>query len=245
MNYSDLLKNKTIAIIGPSSTALSSLNGEKIDSCDLVVRLRGNTLPSSEKMQNHIGKRTDIVYTNFDNNFDDNLAKNLLKNDIKYIRSTRCSEDIGNSWNYYEKILKNNKFFYSCPDKKKYYSWHEKMKCSPHSGFCAILDLISYDIKSLHIFGYSFYKQPVIQEWAVNNMGSIKKYNLDYKEVDASSQAVCEKIIDGKKNIDIGEWKQEKTHNNMKEILFFKHVVLNNDDRVFIDDSLKTILNNL
>jgi hypothetical protein len=241
--FKKLIEGKSIAIVGPSAGLLDFNQGEEIDKFDVLIRLRGNTLPISENLIRSIGARTDIIYTNFDNNFDKSLNNRLANMKIKHIRGTRAIEDIGNSWSYYDYILKSEKIPYSMPEAGKYYEWHKKLKASPHSGFCAILDLLSYDIKELKIFGYSFYKDNVIDQWANANLLSQENYKNDLIQVNRDAQFVSEKTdLSGGTYIDIDSWSQEVVHNNEKEFLYLKHIILNKDKRVRMGKNLKRIV---
>ena len=72
------LKNKSIVIVGPSSSLFDQKNGNIIDNYDIVCRIK-KSYPLNKKNYEYTGKRTDILITHFklgnnkykQNNFDE------------------------------------------------------------------------------------------------------------------------------------------------------------------------------
>ena len=65
VEYSHLLKNKTVAIVGPSSSVKVKGNGEKIESCDLVIRINQG-IDHAKNNSEYVGHRTDVLYNSLD-----------------------------------------------------------------------------------------------------------------------------------------------------------------------------------
>lgn len=65
-DFHQLLKGKTVVVVGPAETMIGTRQGELIDSYDLIVRF--NTvieyLPFTDELALDIGARTDIIYCN-------------------------------------------------------------------------------------------------------------------------------------------------------------------------------------
>lgn len=239
MNYSDFLKNKRIALVGPSQSVEGALMGDYIDSCDVVVRMIRPSNPTfliPDRLKLDIGTRTDVVYSNFDIPSCPDLSYfNYLKSQgVKYINSTRPIQEIP-----IYPLIKNNimssGILYNNPSIEKYNGWSNKLKSSPHSGFCVMLDILSFDIKELYILGYSFHKDSCIDEWISHNGWNKKAYDNDIKQINNDGDNVSD-------TDDINNWNQEYIHNNNKEFIFFKKEIMIKDKRVNMDDSMKKIL---
>ena len=239
MNYSDFLKNKKIALVGPSRSVEGSIMGNYVDSCDVVIRMIRPSNPTfliPDRLKLDIGTRTDVVYSNFDiPNCPDLSYFNYLKDQgVKYINSTRPTIEIPIYPTIKNNIISSG-VLYSNPSVEKYNGWSNKLKSSPHSGYCILLDILSFDIKELYILGYSFHKDSCIDEWLSQNGWNKDNYNNDIIQINDDGDNVYE-------TDDINDWNQEIIHNNTKEFIFFKKEILMKDKRVNIDDSMKKIL---
>ena len=239
MNYSDFLKNKRIALIGPSQSVEGTLMGEYVDSFDVVIRMirpSNITFLIPDRLKQDIGTRVDVVYSNFDIPSCPNLSYfNYLKeHGVKYVNSTRHIQEIP----FYPQIKNNiiaSDMLYNNPSTEKYTGWSSSLKSSPHSGFCILFDILSFDIKELYILGYSFYKDLAVPEWLSHNGMNKETYISDVAQDEIHGEDVSE--ID-----DISNWTQEVIHNNKKEFIYFKKEILLKDKRVTLDDSIKKFL---
>lgn len=243
MKYADFLQNKRVAIVGPSKSSIGSGLGSIVDSFDVVVRL----LPSNGEIQetidkNHkdIGSKTDILYSNFDQLLlnPENLS-NFKSQGVKYLNCTRPVSELGLLWQHSKNLFDKMDMLYCPVDYEKYCNWSSEIKCSPHKGFCTILDLMSYKVKEIYVIGFSFYKDAATSDWANFNGWGYEKYLQDVQQVERDAEKVIEYCDKEKTYIKIDEWTQESIHNNEKEFLFFKHEILKKDKRVKIADSLK------
>ena len=57
-----LVKNKRVALVGPSPHLVGSILGDKIDSFDIVCRI--NEVLFAKKLRKDYGSRTDICFWN-------------------------------------------------------------------------------------------------------------------------------------------------------------------------------------
>src|SRR6266568_2263825 len=66
LQYEKLLKNKTVAVVGPARTLIGTGQGRFIDSHDIVVRFNDafQQLPVSSSLSVDIGTKADILYCN-------------------------------------------------------------------------------------------------------------------------------------------------------------------------------------
>lgn len=139
------LKNKTIAIVGNSSSILGTNKGQEIDSHDIVIRFNKG-FPSKDPLA--MGTRTDILFlactlSNIE----------LAMFDAKYtVRRSKLSKNICNfnieSLDRRELAQKRTKFI---PVGKK---------SQPSTGFIAINFALSTECKSIDIYGFDFFKNP-------------------------------------------------------------------------------------
>lgn len=239
MDYFKFLQNKRVALIGPSQSVEGSLKGTHIDSYDVVVRMIRPSNPTfliPDRLKLDIGTKTDVVYSNFDipNCPDLNYFNYLKKQGVKYINSTRPVQEIPIYPHIKNNIISSG-MLYNNPPIEKYNKWSSKLKSSPHSGFCILLDILSFDIKELYILGYSFHKDSCIEEWLLQNTWDRNRYDNDVKQVMNDGDKVFE-------TDDINSWNQESIHNNIKEIIFLKKEIMMKDKRVNIDNSIQKFL---
>lgn len=169
MKLKEYLKNKRVIIVGPSNSLLnkSPPQGEFIDSFDVVVRINRGIDPINN-FKDYIGKRTDILYNCLLENPDNGgiIDVNQLKqNNVKYlIYHPEVSYEgiainkIPNHVNKKTLInIENSGIKTDMIDYKKYNLVSNETKCRPNTGFIALFDLLSYDIKELYITGFTFY----------------------------------------------------------------------------------------
>jgi hypothetical protein len=145
------LKNKTVILVGPAPTVINRY--DYIESFDVVVRL--NNSFNTKGLENDIGVRTDLLYLN---NFETNKVynKKILTDKYKIISDFNIKYII-NKKGYSVENLKPLKKDYK---KYKKYKNFEKAKNSGlgfNIGVLSIMDLLSYDIKSLEVCGFTFY----------------------------------------------------------------------------------------
>ena len=175
--FSDYVKDKSIAIVGPSETTIGKKMGELIDSYDIVVRVKSFMYP--DEMICDLGKRSDILYTteardrvdiqeyktykhphthkdtyhyekfdSFDQYSDLEFVVSTYPQDEWFAeRYTAQLDDLRKSGITKCRFVKSESYFNA-----------KKKTDRPNSGFSAILDILSFDIRSLHIFGLDFHR---------------------------------------------------------------------------------------
>ena len=254
--YSRFLKGKRVVLIGPSESIEGVSQGEFVDSHDVVVRMIRPVrhTPTGvdmeivpKRLKKDIGTATHVVYSNFDDvRLNDNYLNYLVECGVKYFNSTRPAERGNNSFNYYEPLLKKAGLLSCVPSYEKYQNWMDKLKSGPTSGYCILLDLLSYDIKELYILGYSFHKDLAIKEWLAHNNVTREWYHNDNmgEGVSGANQQVSVSESD-----DIKKWKidinslGQQVHNFEKERIYLKKEILTKDPRVTVDASMTKFLN--
>jgi len=158
--YSEFLKGKRVALVGPANRTKGTKQKDNIDSYDVVIRMNlAYKVPP--KIQADVGERVDVLYCALSNYYFDKkiLTENRMlkfKNNIKWIISTGTHR---------ENILK----LASCNKSARagvgirqigrrgvdFVS--SKLKKKPSAGVLSIYDLLSHDISELYLTGFTFY----------------------------------------------------------------------------------------
>jgi hypothetical protein len=168
-------------VVGPAETLLGSGRGKMIDACDLVVRF--NTaiqyMPFDAELAKDIGTRTDILYCNNEVLMERILGQTGLSHEsfkevckavgIKYLVSTNndytfpstdAPEPVCRSeYLAFERFLQQHgieigfRMLHSTSAVVRRYLGGYVGR----TGFLAIVDLLSYGVRQLHIAGMTFY----------------------------------------------------------------------------------------
>ncbi len=167
MKFQNLIKDKTVALVGPAAYMMGSSYGEEINSCDIVIRIN-RSYESVKEHSKDIGNRTDVLYSCLIEKPANAGKLDLdifLENNIKYI----CAPPESNM-----KGLSNETKLHDLINKEKVYQISNKIPvrivdhifhndlslsvdCRPNTGFVAIYDLLRYSPKQLNVYGFSFY----------------------------------------------------------------------------------------
>lgn len=211
--YNKFVKNKRVAIVGPSNNTQGTNQGTYIDSFDLVVRLN-KTFDIPKKLQNDIGSKISILYNSMntqdhpgENDINKKRIKSLLNNGIKYISSPYpliypYDKDISNF------MVKNKNFLpFHIINLNLYKILVSYINTRPYTGTSAVFDLLSFEIKELYITGIDCY---------------INKYYKEYRSI---------------KQKDLKHLRNNTIHNSYRQLLFLKKLSLN-DHRIKLDDFL-------
>lgn len=159
--FKNFIENKTIALVGPAESIIGTKKGDLIDKFDIVIRLN-KSLPLPENLAEDIGTKTNILYNSLntsdfpgENKFQSSF---LQKHNIQFLC---CPYPIEN--NYFKNdilnYVKRNKFSmpFRAINNQLYNSIENSIRTRPYTGTCAIVDLLSYNIKYLYITGLDFY----------------------------------------------------------------------------------------
>ena len=159
VNY---VKNKKIAIVGPSPELIDKKLGSEIDSYDIVVKIN-----NGYKL-NHIdyGKKIDIIYLNLLLQKSINNVYNKLDN-IKFIKLisqdfNKNKFDKNSGFNTFSDFLQNNYILNSKHNLLEYaplntYNKLFNIKNNFLGGIVAILEIIAAQPEILSIYGFDFY----------------------------------------------------------------------------------------
>ena len=166
--FAQYVNNKNVAIIGPANSIIGTKKGDTIDKFDIIIRLN-KALPIPSKLKDDIGSRTDIIYNALNttdypgqNNLDTNFYK---QNGVKFVVSPYPLYDI-----FYNDIMNYiNRYQFDIPfrtvNKEKHISFVNQIKTRPYTGTSAIMDILSFNVKSLYITGIDFYNTPYYSQY--------------------------------------------------------------------------------
>jgi hypothetical protein len=218
--YNDLLRDKKVIIVGPSPSLLGSGKGKEIDEYDIVVRVNKG-FPIEEGLESDLGSRTDIHYHCLHTSPEccgDIFYKEMKDDNVfiscpypKYINS--FYSDVTS----FEKENKKWKLPFHCADTDYYIGVARMLGTRPNSGTMTIMDLLCYDLKELHITGFTWFRDG---------------WRKSYKKL---SDDKFQKVSDEVKSEFNGNHKQKPQEDLVKEIYL-------KDSRVSIDNIMKEIL---
>ena len=156
-NFHDIIRNKTVAVVGPAPSIIGTDQYGLIESYDVVVRLN-HALPVPKKLIRHIGERTDLLYssTKIPKSLHPNLT--LVSDTIKYLV---CPYGPIDPFARYMKNFKDSnkgKIPFHCPyTKEQHQAIEAKVGTRPTIGLAAIIHLLEHEIRELYITGLTFY----------------------------------------------------------------------------------------
>ena len=223
-DYSLFLKNKKVAVVGPSKSALyTENNGLKIDSYDVVVRINQG-LDLIELNKNFFGTKVNILYNSLDYSPDSGgiiHSPKLLNYGIKYICSPYAEyEKFHNSHIYSNDSFLNASLhdYFSIRFIKKdlYDSIKYGANSRVNSGLGTIVDILSFDISELYITGIDFYRSSYI-----NGYTPSRNRNNTKQEIETE--------------LEINQYNDHLHHNPDRQYLFFKNNLIANDPRIKIE----------
>ena len=167
-----ILKNKRIALVGPSPHLIGSAIGDQIDQYDLICRVNEVHPTGYEK---DYGDRTDIVFHNCGTRFIDTFGDRLVTKSIisKYLKCVICpcvksqGSDNWRTWpgeyqspvttNFQKINIFNIPFYWIGMNNYRYI--YDLFGTEPNAGQTAIVMLLEHQVAELLITGFSFYAQ--------------------------------------------------------------------------------------
>ena len=157
--FEEYLKGKSVCIVGPAPSIIGSKQKDLIESFDVVVRVNRSIPVPIERIPD-VGSRTDIYYHCMSQLPENGgpIQFDYLQDKIEFIASPYPSiPPFDRDLSIFNK-MNNDRLKLHVIDKQLYLNFSKEMNTRPNSGICAILDLLSYDIKELYITGFTFFK---------------------------------------------------------------------------------------
>ena len=213
----EYLSGKTVALVAGGSSLVGKNLGSLIDSYDVVVRMN-RALPLDPLKADDVGTRTDILYNCLDGAPDAGgpiLPALWINCGVKYLcssypqseffvfpqRSTGVENFLPTRW---------------LPD-EVYYPMKEQVKGRPNSGTSTLVDLLSFNIKKVHLFGMDFHR--TLYDKSYYNGG--------------------EDVVAFERHLSTNPYDR---HDPDSQYMFFKNVLYKNDNRIIVEDYFKDIL---
>tara|TARA_R110002153_G_scaffold270152_2_gene436340 strand:- start:2073 stop:2894 length:822 start_codon:yes stop_codon:yes gene_type:complete len=237
--YVNFMKNKKVAVIGPSPSIRKIEDGEEIEKkFDVIVRINKGWKHETE-MDKYIGKRTDVLYNCMDPSDEcggiidiDYLINNSTKFIIDPIRCNFNDRTHRDNMFHSEYRLNNLCFFHKYNNNRisfdfindELYEYYDKSaQTRLNTGLLAIMHILSFDIKCLYIKGFTFFKDGYIS---------------GYRDV-LFGKKVTEKEST---NRVLSVMKNAGNHDQDKQLEFLKKEYIKYKNKLIITPTLKKIL---
>lgn len=243
-SFVELVKGKTVALVGPSASAASIEQGELIDSYDFVARVKSYYVP--EDKRKYYGERVDFLYT--DNNDTNDIITGDHISDSGSKRSISIHPDnailrneiLGKKIQAVISTYPQAEWFFNrslahpmtalssitnvriLPDFP--YMDIRKQTNRPNAGFSAIIDLVSLPFSEIYITGIDFYRSL----YRDNYLNSL--WTKETIATMVSSPDGC--TPDGAPDF----------HDPDAQFAYFKHKMYNVDSRIIIDTAFKEFI---
>jgi hypothetical protein len=163
LDFTSLLKNKRVAIVGAANSAYQTGKGSYLDGFDYVIRInKAPHLVHANTWAEDIGTRTDILFHSFFENEQSGGGKLDMaiydKQGIKFIINPIAAyAGYRVTFNFYKKYLVSRKTY--SLDKKWFQELETKLDgFRPTIGFCALSAVLRADFSELYITGFTFFK---------------------------------------------------------------------------------------
>lgn len=163
----DIFRDMSVAIVGSAPSCLDNKEGY-IDSHDIVVRVNNYKIKGFE---DKVGFRTDVHYSFYGSSI--KKTRDQLKTDGVVLCMCKCPDDkfMESEWHRINKkeigvdfryIYKQRKDFWFCdtyiPTTQKFIEYFNILDGHiPTTGFACILDILSFECKSVYITGFDFF----------------------------------------------------------------------------------------
>jgi hypothetical protein len=217
-----LLRNQSVALVGPAESLTGKRQGSEIDAFDVVVRLKFNDLHN----EIDVGTRTDIVYFTPHQNaerFCWHLQQASV--DIPVLVST-YPHDKSHTINFLKKLPSKCKVGYVSKYHRNFIL--NRMIGKPYTGITAMFHLLTHPIARLKIFGVDFYTTGYRDEYIAKVVKPINKVQKN------TTKCVPDIVVFSK-----GSGKL--CHDNISQFEFFRNYILG-DRRVALDNNLSAIV---
>jgi len=237
------ITGKSIALVGPAASAEQFTNGKKIDSYDLVARVKSFYVP--ENKREVYGSRVDLLYTD-NHETNDVLPGDLVTNEGDKRKITMCQQSVAlrgailqqqisavistypkSEW-FFDRFVPSLNGMASLtnvrilPDYP--YMDIRKQTNRPNAGFSAIIDLCSLPVSEIFITGIDFYRS-LYKEGYLNSLytrSTIEKWKTDHDGF----------TPDGSPD----------RHEPDLQFKYFKNNFWKKDDRIKVDPFLEEVL---
>lgn len=182
--YNDYLKGKTVVLVGPAGYLAGTGQADFIESFDVVIRLN-RSYPVDKSNYADTGVRTDIWYHNMNEHSAQGGPLNVSRMEqdgVKFL-STHFPKHLSyfdNDIRVCESKVQDSKVsFHSWSDLEQFVTLYPMLETRPNIGVGAVLDILNYDIKRLHVMGITFFEGGYIDTYADRDDDLVPLYNQD------------------------------------------------------------------
>lgn len=159
-DLNEYLKNKKVIVVGPSPYLINKNKGDFINSFDVIIRFNKGW-KIDDNFTNDYGNRTDILWHCMKTEscgffkIDDKLNYGIkwiisqFPRNLDYFDADIKKFELDNKERIKFDVFSDLIFFLNIQN---------YLGTRPNIGVSSIIDLLNYDIKSLHVSGFSFYK---------------------------------------------------------------------------------------
>jgi hypothetical protein len=227
-----IINGKDVAIVGPAGYLEKSNYGKSIDSKDVIVRIN-RSFETAEKIPEHVGSKTDIIYSclletsrnagilNFDKIKSSGVkmicAPGFFRTYSDFPDGIYASHPdiLDSTWDKLNKAKYGVRIAFENVDT----ILKKETQTRPNTGFLAIFDILACQPRSLTIHGFTFYLDGFIK-------GS--KAGVE-KEKNCTEEEFALMALNSKRHKQENMWKFAKEH-------------LLSSNNVILDDTMKKIL---
>jgi len=161
MNVEELVKGKNVILAGPSGNLKEDCKDIKVDEYDVVVRLNKHW-KIKKTDQTVLGRRTDILYhcMNIDQYNESDIKIWKEKNIYLVFRNDfRVNNRHHIKWKEWQKRNRKVNFDnFSFNDGELFFKYKKEIGCNPSTGVLCMFYLLSFELESLSVVGFDFYK---------------------------------------------------------------------------------------
>lgn len=227
--FRSYVENKTIAIVGPASSAMLQESGDIIEKCDIVVRINRGFENLSTK-QSFLGKRTDILYNSLD--MDKLCGGDLFSSDLNKVKFICCPYSIKErtfSNRIFSPITKNNNSLFDSYnirfiEDEIYFNVKSETNSRVNSGFGAIVDILEHNVNNVFITGIDFYRSVYQVDYNKD-----RNWGSDYKKIE--------------EDLEFKIFNDSNHHNPDRQYSYFKKMYFKNKNKITLDNFMKKIIN--
>jgi hypothetical protein len=193
--FKKYIKGKRVAIVGPSDHLIDSDYGEIINSYDIVIRTN-RAMDIDKKYSKDIGNRTDILATCFYPPAIGNYTPEKIKdNGIKWLYcplplKRPFGKDIRQ---HYMKL--GEEFLIHVGDENRWDKLEKSIDTRPNTGLAAIVELLAYKPKELHVCGFSFYSTNFIPSYTTPQWQKVILDSIEVTHKQAPQKEYIFKLI--------------------------------------------------
>ena len=223
--YNEFLRGKSVIVVGASPSLEGQGLGSFIDGHDLVARINKG-FPTTKGIVGDIGSRTDIHYhcLHTKEECGGKVFFEEMKREGVYVSCPypKFVQPFYNDVSHFERENKEWGLRFHTINTDYYMSLSKSLGTRPNSGTLAVIDLLAYDIASLYVTGFTWFRD-----------GWRKSYK-DMGEIFGKERG---KLLER-------QWQKSQfngTHSQKPQEQLIKEIYLN-DSRVDIDQTMKSIL---